>query len=87
MTHELPEDISITQQGIGTSDGCWIWYRGCLYQIHQHGGEHEEIHGLELHCRKGDWSLVVLPVVRSPRLWNTLASILLENTNVNGRVV
>lgn len=75
MTEQLTiEEIEITQAGVGTPDGCWIWHDGALHQINLQDGEKGEIHWLRLKCHKGDWSLIPYSTTNDPLFWNTLAS-------------
>jgi hypothetical protein len=69
----MTEQIEITQAGVGTPDGCWIWYRGALRQINVNEGEQGEIHSLHLTCHKGDWILIP-EKTRDPLVWNSLAA-------------
>jgi len=67
------EQIEITQAGVGSQDGCWIWHGGALHQIQIQDGSVGEIHSLRLTCHKGDWILIP-DTTHDPVLWNTLAS-------------
>jgi len=82
----MNEEIEITQAGVGTSDGCWIWYSGALHQINAEEGSQGEIHLLHLRCHKGDWSLIP-ETKRDEVLWNILALRLLQETRPWQRVV
>lgn len=79
------DEIEITRAGVGTPDGCWIWYIGALHQINVNDGEQGEIHTLRMKCHKGDWSLIP-ETSRNPILWNAIAWHLLKEMNA-GRVV
>lgn len=73
----MNDEIEITQAGVGTTDGCWIWYSGALHQIDAKEGSQGEIHSLYLKCRKGNWSLI--PETKCDEvLWNILALRLLR---------
>jgi hypothetical protein len=69
----MTEEIEITQAGVGSPDGCWIWHGGALHQIHIQDGSYGEIHSLRLRCYKGDWILIP-ETVRDPIAWNMLAA-------------
>lgn len=80
------DEIEITQAGVGTTDGCWIWYNGALHQINVEEGSHGEIHSLHMECHKGDWSLIP-KMKRDEVLWNTLALRLLQKIDAWQSVV
>ena len=71
------DEIEITRAGVGTPDGCWIWYIGALHQINVNEGSQGEIHSLRMKCHKGDWSLI-LETKRDEVLWKILALRLLQ---------
>lgn len=77
----MSDEIEITQAGVGTTDGCWIWYSGALHQIDPNEGSQGEIHSLRLECNKGNWSLIP-KTKRDEVLWNILALRLLREIQV-----